>query len=129
MIPEKGPLARLWGLEPNTVFLNHGSFGASPIAVRKEQDRIRNEMEEDPVYFVERKMKNLWEESIFELSRFLNADPEGMVFVTNATMGVNTVLRSLKLSPGEMKLLFRIMHIRLVRMRLISSLEDLERGQ
>ena len=58
-------------------------------------------MEEDPVYFVERKMKNLWEESIFELSRFLNADPEGMVFVTNATMGVNTVLRSLKLSPGD----------------------------
>ena len=57
MIPEKGPLARLWGLEPNTVFLNHGSFGASPIAVREEQDRIRNEMEEDPVYFVERKMK------------------------------------------------------------------------
>ena len=101
MIPEKGPLARLWGLEPNTVFLNHGSFGASPIAVLKEQDRIRNEMEEDPVYFVERKMKNLWEESIFELSRFLNADPEGMVFVTNATMGVNTVLRSLKLSPGD----------------------------
>ena len=52
MIPEKGPLARLWGLEPSTVFLNHGSFGAAPIAVRKEQDRIRNEMEEDPVYFV-----------------------------------------------------------------------------
>ena len=52
MIPEKGPHARLWGLEPNTVFLNHGSFGASPIAVREEQDRIRNEMEEDPVYFV-----------------------------------------------------------------------------
>ena len=101
MIPEKGPLARLWGLEPNTVFLNHGSFGASPIAVLEEQDRIRNKMEEDPVYFVERKMKNLWEESIFELSRFLNADPEGMVFVTNATMGVNTVLRSLKLSPGD----------------------------
>ena len=101
MIPGKGPLARLWGLDPNTVFLNHGSFGAVPIAVREEQDRIRYEMERDPVYFVERRMKNLWEESIFELSRFLNADPEGMVFVTNATMGVNTVLRSLKLSPGD----------------------------
>ena len=76
MIPGKGPLARLWGLDPNTVFLNHGSFGAVPIAVREEQDRIRYEMERDPVYFVERRMKNLWEESIFELSRFLNADPE-----------------------------------------------------
>lgn len=101
MIPEKGPFAKLWGLDPNTVFLNHGSFGAAPIAVLKEQDKIRNEMEKDPVYFVERRMKNLWEESIFELSRFLNADPGGMTFVTNVTMGVNTVLRSLKLSPGD----------------------------
>lgn len=101
MIPEKGPFAELWGLDPETVFLNHGSFGAAPIAVREEQDRIRNDMEKDPVYFVERRMKNLWNSSIFELSRFLNADPEGMVFVTNATMGVNTVLRSLKLSPGD----------------------------
>ena len=101
MIPKKGNFSKLWGLEPSTVFLNHGSFGAAPIAVLEEQTRIRNEMEEDPVYFVEKKMNDLWQKSILELSKFLNADPEGMVFVTNATMGVNTILRSLKLSPGD----------------------------
>ena len=101
MIPKKGNFSKLWGLEPRTVFLNHGSFGAAPIAVLEEQTRIRNEMEEDPVYFVEKKMNDLWQKSILELSKFLNADPEGMVFVTNATMGVNTILRSLKLSPGD----------------------------
>ena len=101
MIPKKGNFSKLWGLEPNTVFLNHGSFGAAPIAVLEEQTRIRDEMEEDPVYFVEKKMGELWQKSVLELSKFLNADPEGMVFVTNATMGVNTILRSLKLSPGD----------------------------
>ena len=72
MIPKKGNFSKLWGLEPSTVFLNHGSFGAAPIAVLEEQTRIRNEMEEDPVYFVEKKMNDLWQKSILELSKFLN---------------------------------------------------------
>ncbi len=101
MIPKKGAFAKLWGLDQETVFLNHGSFGATPIAVLEEQDRIRKEMEKDPVYFVEKELQELWQESVIELSRFLNADPEGMVFVTNATTGVNTILKSLKLSPGD----------------------------
>jgi isopenicillin-N epimerase len=101
MIPKKGAFAKLWGLDQGTVFLNHGSFGATPIAVLEEQDRIRKEMEKDPVYFVEKGIQELWQESVIELSKFLNADPEGMVFVTNATTGVNTILKSLKLSPGD----------------------------
>ena len=35
------------------------------------------------------------------LSQFLHADPAGMAFVTNATLGVNTVLRSLQFEPGD----------------------------
>ena len=43
----------------------------------------------------------MWQDSVLELSRFLNADPEGMLFVANATTGVNTILRSLDLSEGD----------------------------
>ena len=101
MIPKKGKLYKHWGLDPNTVFLNHGSFGATPIAVLDEQDRIRRLMERDPVHFVERLSHEMWQDSINELSKFLNADSGGMSFVANATTGVNTILRSLNLSKGD----------------------------
>ena len=101
MIPKKGKLYEHWGLDPNTVFLNHGSFGATPIAVLDEQDRIRRLMERDPVHFVERLSHEMWQDSINELSKFLNADSGGMSFVANATTGVNTILRSLNLSKGD----------------------------
>lgn len=101
MIPKKGKLYKHWGLDPNTVFLNHGSFGATPLAVLDEQDRIRRLMERDPVHFVERLSHEMWQDSINELSKFLNADSGGMSFVANATTGVNTILRSLNLSKGD----------------------------
>ena len=33
-------------------FLNHGSFGATPIAVREEQQRWQNRLENEPVHFL-----------------------------------------------------------------------------
>ena len=101
MIPEKGEMFNHWSLDRKTVFLNHGSFGATPVSVMEEQDRIRRVMESDPVHFVERLSNEMWQDSVLELSRFLNADPEGMLFVANATTGVNTILRSLDLSEGD----------------------------
>ena len=79
MIPEKGEMFNHWSLDRKTVFLNHGSFGATPVSVMKEQDRIRRVMESDPVHFVERLSNEMWQDSVLELSRFLNADPEGHV--------------------------------------------------
>ena len=101
MIPKKGDLSSHWGLDEETVFLNHGSFGATPIAVLEEQNRLRRLMEDDPVLFVERVSRDLWWESIIAISEFMNADPDGMAFVTNATAGVNTILRSLDLERGD----------------------------
>ena len=100
-VPQGSELATHWSLDSNTVFLNHGSFGAAPIAILEEQSRIRNLMERDPVRFVEREYLDLWNNAREKLALFLNADIEGMTFVTNATQGVNTVLRSLKLKPGD----------------------------
>ena len=36
-----------------------------------------------------------------DLAGFLGADPEGLVAVTNASSGVNSVLRSLRFAPGD----------------------------
>lgn len=83
------------------IFLNHGSFGATPNLVMEEQNRIRAHLESDPVRFFEREAFDLMNEANDKLSDFLNADSDGMTFCQNATSGVNTVLRSLILNQGD----------------------------
>ena len=100
-LPQRSDLAHHWSLEPDTVFLNHGSFGATPITVLEEQVRIRGLMERDPVRFFEREYSDLWDQSREVLAGMLNAELDGLTFVSNATQGVNTVLRSLDLKPGD----------------------------
>ena len=99
--PRKSDLSHHWTLDPETAFLNHGSFGATPSAILEEQSRFRALMENDPVRFFEREYLDLWDEARRTLSDFLSADIDGMTFVSNATQGVNTVLRSLQLQPGD----------------------------
>ncbi|MEL6981255.1 MAG: aminotransferase class V-fold PLP-dependent enzyme, partial [Actinomycetota bacterium] len=92
-----------WQLDPDVVHLNHGSFGAAPTAVLARQQELRTEMEANPVAFMLRRYQPLLEESRAALADFVGADADGLVFVPNATYGVNSVLRSLEasLSPGD----------------------------
>lgn len=94
-------LAQHWGLDPEVAFLNHGSFGACPIPVLEAQERLRRAMEAQPVLFLHRQGEAMLDHARHELAAFLGADPEGLVSVANATTGVNTVLRSFPLSPGD----------------------------
>ena len=99
--PRRGDLAEHWILDPETCFLNHGSFGATPLSVLEEQSRLRSLIERDPVRFFERDYMPMMGEAIGKLSEFINADSEGLAFVKNTTEGINTVLRSLDLQPGD----------------------------
>ena len=99
--PPRSKLAEHWILSKDTCFLNHGSFGATPFAVLEEQTRLREKIENDPVRFFERDYIPLMSSSIKKLAEFMNADPKGMALVKNTTEGVNTVLRSLVLNPGD----------------------------
>ena len=99
--PQRSSLAKHWPLDPDLTFLNHGSFGATPNEVLDEQSRLRIQIERDPVRFFERDFIRKLDSSREALCEFLNAEPMGMTFVKNATEGVNTVLRSLELNPGD----------------------------
>jgi isopenicillin-N epimerase len=101
--PAYGHAARsLFLLDPEIAFLNHGSFGATPRRVMEAQDALRREMERQPVQFLTRRnsLPRL-RQAAEPLARFLAADPADLVFVENATAGVNTVLRSLRFGPGD----------------------------
>jgi len=91
----------LWGLDPEVTFLNHGSFGAAPLAVLEAQQRLREQIEAEPVRFFVRELEALLDAARRRLADFLGARPVDLVFVANATTGTNTVLRALELEPGD----------------------------
>lgn len=95
------PYADRWSLDPRVVFLNHGSFGACPKVVLEAQSQFRAEMEAQPRRFLVRRLETMLDAVRGELSGFLGVDPQDLVFVSNATMGVNAILRSLPLEPGD----------------------------
>lgn len=91
----------LWTLDPGVTFLNHGSFGSCPRAVLDRQTQFRELLEKQPVRFLVRELEPLWDAARSSLANFIGADAEDLVFITNATTGVNTVLQSLSLAPGD----------------------------
>jgi isopenicillin-N epimerase len=93
--------ADAWSLDPAVTMLNHGSFGACPRRVLERQAELQRQMESQPVDFLVRRMQPLLDKSRGRLARLIGVAPENVVFVTNATSGVNAVLRSLRFSPGD----------------------------
>lgn len=88
-------------LDPTVVFLNHGSFGATPRPVFEEYQRWQREMERQPVEFLGRRSDDLLDEARRALADYLHAEADDLVFAPNATTGVNIVARSLGLRPGD----------------------------
>jgi isopenicillin-N epimerase len=94
-------LAELWPLERGLVFLNHGSFGACPTEVLRHQATLRAEMETEPVRFLSRELDDRLDAARAVLAAFVGADPDDLAFVTNATSGINAVLRSRVFAAGD----------------------------
>ena len=91
----------LFLLDPQLVFLNHGSFGACPREVLAAQRRWQDEMERNPVEFLGRRSAGLLREAREALGEFVGARADDLVFVPNATTAVDIVARSLDLRPGD----------------------------
>src|SRR5262245_580125 len=89
-----------WTLDPEVVFLNHGSFGACPRRVQAAQAAFRDRMEREPVLFF-RELEPELDRARSEVAAFVGARPADLAFVRNATAAVNAVLRSLALAPGD----------------------------
>ena len=94
-------LKHLFLLDPDVIFLNHGSFGACPTPVFTAYQQWQRKLETQPVLFLGREFSGFDGHARQTLGAYFHTQPENLVFVPNATYGVNTVARSLKLSPGD----------------------------
>jgi isopenicillin-N epimerase len=104
--PAAFPGARLlFSIDPAVSFLNHGSFGAVPVAVQRAQQRLRDEIEANPVRFYGQGVVDRIIHTRRHLAGFLGADPEGSALLANTTTGVSLVLQSVRLGPADEVLL------------------------
>jgi len=93
-------MRELFLLDPDVVYLNHGSFGACPLPVFERYQAWQRELEHEPVRFMKR-VPELLAEARAELGAFVGAPGDDLTFVQNATTGVNLAARALHLQPGD----------------------------
>ncbi|MGJ3237333.1 MAG: aminotransferase class V-fold PLP-dependent enzyme [Anaerolineae bacterium] len=91
----------LYLLDEDVVFLNHGSFGACPRAVFDRYQAWQRELERQPVEFLGRRHDALIVEALAALGDYLGTSGDNLVFVPNATNGLNMIARSLDLRAGD----------------------------
>lgn len=94
-------MKELFLLDPEITFLNHGSFGATPRPVFESYQRWQRELERQPVEFLGRRSDELLNLARAKLAAYLGTSRDNLVFVTNATLGVNIMARSLALGSGD----------------------------
>jgi isopenicillin-N epimerase len=90
-----------FGLAEQVAHLNHGSFGATPLAVLAASDRWRAQMEADPTTFFNRDLPVLLRQAADRVAGFLGGRGEDWAFVENATAGMNAIIASAKLGTGD----------------------------
>src|SRR5688572_26826282 len=101
-----------WALDPAITYLNHGTVGAPPRYVLAAQQRLRDEIERQPSRFLLRELtespigasglsKPRLRAAADAVGRFLGADGRDIVFVDNATSGVNVVLRNFNFQQDD----------------------------
>ncbi len=94
-------LRAAWPFDPAVTYLNHGGYGATPTAVLAEQQAWRDRIELNPTGFLSRELPAALRGAAAAVAARLGAQGEELVFVENATSGINAVLRSLDLAPGD----------------------------
>lgn len=91
----------LWAIDPDIIMLNHGSFGGVPRVVEQWRYELFRQADANAMRFFLRTLPPLLDASREVLARLAGTAAENLVFVRNATSGVNAVLRSLKFQPGD----------------------------
>lgn len=86
--------------------LNHGSFGTHPAPVRAAHYSLQSQAISRPDTFISFDTFPLLAQSRSLIAPLLSVSPSEIVFVPNATTGVNTVLRNIKFEANDVVVAF-----------------------
>ena len=98
-------VAHQWNLRPGTTYLNHGSFGPPPRAVREARRVWIDRLDEQPMDFFVRQYEGHFDTAREKLADFVGCQRDDLIFVENATAGMNVVAQSVSLQTGDEVLL------------------------
>lgn len=90
-----------WDLEPDAVYLNHGSFGPTPRVVLQAREAWSRRLAANPMRLLVRELDGLLHEAYEPLAKLINAPVEQLLWVDNATTGMNIAAASIPLSAGD----------------------------
>jgi len=82
-------------------FLNHGAFGGPLKFAHSLQWDIERQAEGNPVHFIDRELFSRLVLAHKHLARLLNARPQDVAMMPNATVALNTVISSISFEPGQ----------------------------
>ncbi|HUG64890.1 MAG TPA: aminotransferase class V-fold PLP-dependent enzyme [Gaiellaceae bacterium] len=88
-------------LDPEVAYFNHGSYGACPVDVFEEYQRLQRELEAGPTEFFTRRFEESMWTARSALASFVGAQAPDVVFTPNATAALNAVVRSLRIRAEE----------------------------
>lgn len=94
-------LRNSWSLDQTRAHLNHGSYGAVPIAVDRAAAELRARLNANPMEFFGRFVRTAIDDACAAVTDFLRGEQEGLTFVTNATAAMSIVMFSAGLAPGD----------------------------
>ncbi len=94
-------LAAQWRLRSDSIYLNHGSFGLQPNCVRYARRGWIDRLDEQPMDFYLRQMESAMLEARVSVAEFVGTSTDRLVFVDNATYGMNVVAHSFVLRAGD----------------------------
>lgn len=100
-VSPRGAAGAVWPLDPAIAYLNHGGFGVTPRAVRDERDRWRARIERNPSHFLTFEIEHALRAAMNPVAKAVHVRAEDVVFIENATSGLNAVMRSLDFEPGD----------------------------
>ncbi|KAH9479107.1 Hercynylcysteine sulfoxide lyase [Psilocybe cubensis] len=102
-VPEFGhKMLKYFALDPDYINLNNGSYGTTPKPVQLAVDELTEKIEACPDLFHKFSYLPMLVESRARVASLIGAKTDEVVFVENASMGINTILRNFEWEEGDM---------------------------